>query len=123
MKKVRLTILILVIAVLGFTGYRYLYQDHRDISTETPVLNITPEQLLSKFKDNNTNELLNRTIAVSGLVTEIDGSTVSLDNKVSCSFLEPITIKLQEIVVIKGRCIGYDDLFELVKLDQCLVIK
>jgi hypothetical protein len=28
-----------------------------------------------------------------------------------------------DIVVIKGRCIGYDDLFEIVKLDQCIIIK
>ena len=30
---------------------------------------------------------------------------------------------LNNDVTIKGRCIGYDDLLEELKMDQCIIIK
>jgi len=43
---------------------------------------------------------------------------------VQCSFESAIQgINANEQITIKGRCIGYDDLFEIVKLDQSTIIK
>lgn len=123
MKRKAVLILILFVTVLAIFGYNYLYQDHRDIKKEVPIAELSAVSLLNEFKQNVTNELLNSTLHISGVVTEIDGNNITIDNKVMCNFLEvPEDLKLNKSIIIKGRCIGYDDLFEVVKLDQCSVV-
>lgn len=123
MKRRILIISLVVILVIALGTYNYLYQDHRDISKEVAEITLTPERLVERFKKDNASDLLNTAIAVSGLVTEVENDVVTLDNKVSCSFTAAHNIKLNDTVVIKGRCLGYDELFEIVKLDQCSVLK
>jgi hypothetical protein len=79
---------------------------------------------LERFKNNDGIDLLNRTITVTGIITSMEMQSITIDSKVHCSFVNEI----QEIenganIVIKGRCIGFDDLFEIVKLDQSSIIK
>ncbi len=123
MKKKRILFAILLVAVVAVIGYNYLYQDHRDIKNEAPIAELSAVALLNEFKESVTNEFLNSTLHISGVVTEIDGNNITIDNKVVCNFLEvPEDLKLNKSIIIKGRCIGYDDLFEVVKLDQCSVV-
>jgi len=50
----------------------------------------------------------------------MDTQSVTLDEAIQCTFNQlPQGLSLDKKVTIKGRCIGYDDLFELAKLDQC----
>ena len=54
------------------------------------------------------------------MVTEVNDNDLTLDNKVFCKFIEiNSTIILNDKIRLKGRCIGFDDLLEQVKLDQC----
>jgi hypothetical protein len=32
-------------------------------------------------------------------------------------------LKVNDTIVVKGRCIGYDDLLEEIKLDQCSIVR
>ena len=63
---------------------------------------------------------LNKTMEIEGKVTEVTDSTLVLDRKIFCKMNEKMTPNfMNKQVNIKGRCIGYDDLFEVVKFDQC----
>ncbi|QQX75483.1 MULTISPECIES: OB-fold protein [Aequorivita] len=125
MKKKRLfLILILLVVIGGFMVYNYMYQDHRDIQSETSQLEITAPYLLERFKTDDGASLLNKTITVTGTITAIEEGAVTLNESVYASFSEEIPeLRANNKVAIKGRCIGYDELFEIVKLDQCSMIK
>ncbi|PVW16483.1 OB-fold protein [Marixanthomonas spongiae] len=125
MKKKRIfLILILLFAVGGFLAYNYVYQDHRDIKSETSQLEISAPYLLERFKTNNGDDLLNKTITVTGTISSMEEGAITLNESVYAQFLEPdLELKEADNVVLKGRCIGYDELFEIVKLDQCTLIK
>lgn len=131
MKKNKI-VLGLVIVLLLVSGGSYLYygvlfKTSRNIESEQPTFNISSETLI---KDYNTNQkkadtkYLNKTIAIEGIVSSETDSTLVLHNTVFCILSQPQKTKLtKKNVVIKGKCIGYDELFEEVKLDQCTIIK
>ena len=52
---------------------------------------------------------------------------IILDGNIVCSFNPPQTIdpklKLTDKISIKGRCIGYDDLLEEVRIDNCSLMQ
>ncbi|MEJ6792863.1 MAG: hypothetical protein QNK89_09095, partial [Lacinutrix sp.] len=123
MKK-KYLILLLLVATIGIIVYNYVYQNHRDISSESADFSSTSTILLNKFlNDSQTAETkyLNKTIKITGQVSEINTTDVTLDDAIFCSLLnkENKQFKLNQTVTIKGRCIGYDDLLEQIKLDQC----
>ncbi len=123
-KQRKFLILIFILLVGGYIGYNYIYQDHRDIKTETSQLEITAPYLLERFKTNDAEALLNQTITVTGVITNLEEGAVTLDESVYASFSEKMPeLKINEKAQIKGRCIGYDELFEIVKLDQCSLLK
>ncbi|HEX9601759.1 MAG TPA: hypothetical protein VF985_09725 [Mariniflexile sp.] len=119
-------VLILLCIVVGIIGYRYVYQDHRDIATETSIYKLTASDLLDEFAINpmtSENKYLNKTIEVSGSISDKNPQSITIEDKVFCQFSSKIQKALNtEQIKIKGRFIGYDDLLEQVKLDQCTII-
>ena len=123
MRRKRILFAIILLLVGGYFGYNYLYQDHRDIQTEDVFLETNSDDLIGLFQELTTPAVLNQTVKIKGVVTQIEGDGITLDNKIHCSFpASQFKVKVGEEVVIKGRCIGYDDLFEIVKLDQSAII-
>jgi len=125
MRKWIVIIIILIIAAI--IGYNYIYQDHRDIESEKAEFSITSDEIGIKFSENTAlaeQTFLNKTIEISGLISEINMNDLTLDDKVFCQFTKKVgrKIKANSKVQIKGRVIGYDDLLEQVKLDQCIII-
>lgn len=120
--KIIIGCLLLTVSVCFF--YNYLYQDHRNIQQEATEISIPAPDLVTFFKENKSEKVLNKTIEVTGLITDINPKSLTLDNKVQCSFeFEVDNFKLNQSIQIKGRCIGFDELFEIVKMDQSLIIK
>ena len=63
---------------------------------------------------------LNKVIQISGVISSIEDSCSSIINEsVFCSFKTSFEMIEGEEIIIKGRCIGYDDLFDQVTLDKC----
>ncbi len=125
MKKKILLILALVICCL--LAYNYIYKDHRDIENETSEFKLAANQLANEFKINASKAegiYLNKTIEVSGNISDISPNQITIDQKVFCLFDNSIDTnkQQQEPITIKGRFIGYDDLLEEIKLDQCSMI-
>jgi len=122
--KRKLLIALFLFISAGYFIYDYMYQEHRDIKTEEASVDVPAIELVKLFKENEPPEVLNSTVQVSGLITELDTNTLTIDNSVQCSFDSAIKgLNTNEQITVKGRCIGYDDLFEIVKLDQSTIIK
>ncbi|MFD0861565.1 hypothetical protein ACFQ1M_05060 [Sungkyunkwania multivorans] len=124
-KNVALGILLSVIAVVAFSAYNYLYQDHRDIAKERIDFDIQTTQLKSAMEDTNTSlQFVDKVIQTKGKVTSQDQQSVILDNSIQVNFNPEVnfTSQMEKTLTIKGRCVGYDDLLELVKIDQATII-
>ena len=123
---IKVLVLLLVISLGSYYIYKnILYKDARDINSEKSILTISATDLENEYALDPAKgdaKYLNKTIEVEGLITEVTDSSMVVDKKVFCKMNG--TIKktlLNKQIQIKGRCIGYDDLFELVKLDQCSI--
>jgi thioredoxin-related protein len=122
-------IIILIISVITVViAYNYIYQDHRDIETENAEYSIKSEELMILFSRNASEaeqKFLNKTIEISGLISEINANDITMNNNIFCQFSNDINLTLEKnkSIKIKGRVIGYDDLLEQVKLDQCSLLK
>lgn len=121
-RKIILLIVTLILVVGAFTVYQYLYKDHRSIATEVSVVTVDADQLQQFFTTAKGDDILNKTVTVSGAVTQIEGNTITLDDMVNCSFDADFkSIAKGDKIQVKGRCIGYDELFEQVQLDQSTI--
>ncbi|MBR9846319.1 MAG: hypothetical protein GYB35_09530 [Algicola sp.] len=121
----RISILIVLVIAL-IIGYSYINQSHRDIENENAEYNLDAIDIASNFSENARlaeTKYQNTTIEVRGNITEVSSNSITLDDKVFCQFTKAIetTLKNNTTVKIKGRVIGYDDLLEQVKLDQCSI--
>lgn len=101
----------------------YLYKDVRNISEEAPAFTITADELVYQYTNNQekaNTDYLNKTIQITGAVTQVTDSVVTINSVIICCFdKKPSVPANSKMVTIKGRCIGYDELFNEVKLDQC----
>ncbi|WP_460219579.1 OB-fold protein [Psychroserpens sp. MEBiC05023] len=118
--------LIITVIIIGIVGYNYIYQDHRDVESETAEYTVLATDIAQQFSENLSiadTKYINVTIKISGKVSEIENNTITLEDKVFCQFTNSFnkTVNNDSYLVIKGRVIGYDDLLEQVKLDQCII--
>lgn len=128
MSKTKIKILV-VLLVISFGPYyiyqNVLYKDARDINNEESQLTITAKNLEKEYTLNpkaGDSKYLNKTIEIEGIVSEVTDSSMTIDRTVFCKMNGKVNKTLMSKKInIKGRCIGFDDLFEIVKLDQCSI--
>ena len=122
-------IVVLAIIFLAATGsYLYLFREHRDIKNEKPELIITSALIISEFiqePSKSEQKYLNKTIQVSGIIKEINPRGLLLSDGIYCTLNDSLahsSLNIETQITIKGRVIGFDDLLEQIKLDQCFII-
>jgi hypothetical protein len=131
MKRKKTAIIIAGLLVMASASiyfyYGFLFKEARNIESEVPDFNVAATKL---FEDYNSNPekadslYLNKTIEITGKVTKETDSVVILENTVFCLFTQKIKDRvINNKVRVKGKCIGYDELFQEVKLDQCTINK
>lgn len=119
-------VIILLLFIICIVAYNYIYQDHRDINSEISEFTLSSSTIANEFKTDalaTESKYLNKTIEIKGTVTHIGDKTITLDQTVFCQFDTSFnSVKINSKVTIKGRFIGYDELLDEVKLDQCTLI-
>ena len=78
------------------------------------------------YKD-YSRKYLDKIILITGTITDLEENIIILDNGIVCT-LDPSQKIDDQIytgskISIKGRCIGYDDLLEEIRVDHSFVIK
>lgn len=117
--------IILIVIGIGIIAYNYIYQDHRDIESETAEFVLNSTDLVNEFTINpsaSEKKYLNKTIEVFGTITELNDRDLTLDNNIFCQFSSKIEVDTSKKVNIKGRFIGYDELLDQIKIDQCSIL-
>lgn len=124
MRKI-IVIFSVIIGVIIFV-YTYVYKDHRDIASEAPTFATTALKIHADFSRNSElaqDKYLDKTIGISGIISNIDNKSITLNNKVYCELAELWKgLKLGDTIKLKGRVIGYDELLNELKLDQAYII-
>lgn len=115
-----------VLCVIVYLGFKFIYKEHRDISKESAEYVLKLDDLNKDYSesfDNSNTKYLDKTIVISGMITHVDeiNNTVMVDHKISCQFKENPNVVNNTIITIKGRFIGFDELLEEYKLDECSV--
>ncbi len=119
--------ILIAIVIIAIVGYNYLFKEHRNIESENAQYSLTANQIHSEFRNDpmvSQKKYLNKTIEISGGISEINETEITIDDMVFCQFSGQIPqqgILLNSKVTVKGRFIGYDDLLEQIKLDQCTI--
>ena len=103
---------------------------HKNFEESQPEFTIGSKDLIILYQNNPNNannRYLDKILLLTGVVTDIEKNLIILDNGIVCT-LDPsqvITknIRLGNTISIKGRCIGYDDLLEEIRIDHSLIMK
>ena len=120
----------LLIILLATAVYFIWNKPHKDYSTMKTDITISSLNFINEFKANSTlatEKYLNQIILVSGNTTDKLTKSVVLDNGIVCtldsSSLKALRlIQINNEVSIKGRFVGFDDLFEEIRLDHCFIM-
>ena len=115
---------IVAIIVVTFAGYYYvMHGGARNLSNEETTYTISSKNITDQFAANvdaSNKKYLDKAIAINGIVTNVNGKEVILDNSIICNLKEvDASIQKNQKVTLKGRVVGYDDLMGEIKLDQC----
>ncbi len=124
-RNVFAVIILLAILVGGVSIYRYMYAEHRDIAAAEIDYEFQATQLVNVMANaESAKEYVDKVIQVSGTITGVENQSIILNEviQVDLTAMDPSNIVIEKKVVIKGRCLGYDDLLELVKIDQATLL-
>ncbi|SEP56046.1 OB-fold protein [Flavobacterium urocaniciphilum] len=120
-------LLILVVLIIGmYFGYRYLYHEHRDIAKEEAAFALKVPALLKEFEVDETKantKYLDKPVLISGKVTSVDvpSKTIVIDKKLLAILVKDTKVEVNTEISIQGRLIGYDNLLGEIKLDQSTI--
>ncbi|MDY7394827.1 hypothetical protein UMM65_06210 [Aureibaculum sp. 2210JD6-5] len=127
MKRKTVFIISMLIIVIGAFTYNYIYKEHRNIGNEKAVLFGTALKVYSDFNQNSiefNENYLDKTVEIEGEITETEAASVVLNHKVYVLFTDSLNhqISTNKKIIIKGRYVGFDDLLEVLKIDQATVV-
>ncbi len=113
----------MAVLIVGGIYYYVMHGGKRDLTTEETEFAVTSKEIIDEFaKDGDVanKKYLDKAVTIKGIVSEIDGNQIILDNTVNCTFKSiDSTIEVGQTITVKGRIVGFDDLMEELKLDEC----
>lgn len=124
MKKI--IIGVLAILVIGYFGYNYVMAAPKNIKTSNADYKLTSITFSKNFSSNlleAEEKYTDKIILIEGKISEIEDNGVTINNKVFCQLPNTKSLKKGDFIKVKGLFIGYDELFELIKLDQGSIVK
>ncbi len=125
-RKTRLLVIGLLLGVLIVIVYKTLYPEHRNIAAQSADFILSANELTQEMSQTEmAKKYGDKVIHTYGRISAIDGNIVTLEDGVVVNLLDVSghVLEIGDSIAIKGRCIGYDDLLEEVKLDQASIIQ
>ncbi len=114
---------LVVVILLATLGYQYVMRPAKSIEEKKAEYVGSATELLKEV-NKDTQVWQDKVVSIFGRVTNLDDKGFMLSSTIFCQLKDSSIVrelKLGDSVSIKGRIIGYDDLLEEVKLDQCII--
>ena len=125
-KRVFIALITILFLITGVYFY-VMFGGKRDLESEKPSFTISTDALSKEYKSNidaSNKKYLEKAVVITGKIVSVKAKEVILDNAIVCNLKNADTSLKENLqVTIKGRVVGYDDLMEEIKLDQCFIIK
>lgn len=141
MKRTVLLIVLVIVIVLGFYGYREYFRQNKDLADVAPAVTITAPELIRAFESDSAGankKYLGKIIAVSGVAKSIEreagSATIILGEQGSMSSVrcsmdtthlkEVATVREGQSLTVKGECTGFNQdelLGSDVVLNRCVL--
>ena len=110
--------------------YNTYNKPHKNFNKSPFEVTIESKELISLYQDNTDNanaRFLDKILLIKGNITNIESDIIILDNGIVCT-LDPSQVVTEEIhlnknISVKGRCIGYDDLLEEIRIDHSFIMR
>lgn len=123
-KKSKWTLaIILILFIISFSTYKYIYKPHETIESLSIDYKGTSNNFSTKATT-NPNKWLNKTVELSGKITSTDSKGITLSSNIYCQFKntkELNSLQKNQSITIKGTVIGYDNLLDELKINQCII--
>ncbi|CAL2089993.1 hypothetical protein [Tenacibaculum sp. 190524A05c] len=122
LKKNKKLILVSIIVLAGFFTYNYVFQEAETTEDIEVVFTGSSKDLISKINEGTT--YTSKAVLIEGKISTINDEGIVIDESVFCQFTNPETVqqlKQNQSVKVKGIIIGYDDLLNELKLNQCII--
>lgn len=121
--------ILIAFILIGASVFAYVFafkSNHRNIAEEEATIVLKATELHNPFKNNRdtiTGYYVDKVALITGSITAMTGKTLELDYMIQVDLTDSLTTVFDkgEIITVKGRCVGYDDLLEVVKIDQALI--
>ncbi|MFL2624360.1 MAG: hypothetical protein ACJ0P6_07680 [Flavobacteriaceae bacterium] len=117
----KLVVLIISFALVSTTFYVCFFLDR-----VVPSIELSSAELIYKSSMDNSSNKLNLSknkILLSGVVTTVKKSALIVDKKIFCKFKNGISdVKVGDTLRLLGKFIGYDELFQEYKLNDCSIV-
>jgi hypothetical protein len=123
LKKNKRLLIIIVVVLVGVIGYNQIFKEAKTTEEiETSFIGSSGELLTLLSKENS--QLKDKAVEIQGTITSINDEGIIIDSSIFCQFLNFEIIqqlKEQQTINIKGIVVGYDDLLNELKLNQCII--
>ncbi|MGB1041984.1 MAG: hypothetical protein ACPGU6_01190 [Tenacibaculum sp.] len=118
-----LTTIFILLIVVFFISYNYVFKAPLTTKNSPTDFKGTSEELMLMVLKNN-DSWLNKTVEISGVISNKDNHGFILKENIYCQLSNNNTINTlqkNQPITIKGKIIGYDDLLDELKLNQCII--
>ena len=111
-----------LVALIAFVYYTKSLKPN--YASMKPTLITDSHDLLWRFQMNEGAELINQIVQFRGKITGFDSLLVIMDHRLICNPDSTMVddLSIGDSTTLKGRCIGYDDLLEELRLDHVVKI-
>ena len=111
-----------LVALVAFAYYTTSLQP--DYSKKEPLLITDSHELVWRFQMNEGTELINQIVQFKGKITGFDSLLLIMDHRLICApdSLGHIKVDIGDSITLKGRCLGYDNLLEELRLDHVVEV-
>ena len=111
-----------LVALIAFVYYTKSLKPN--YASMKPTLITDSHDLLWRFQMNEGAELINQIVQFRGKITGFDSLLIIMDHRLICNPDSTMVndLSIGDSTTLKGRCIGYDDLLEELRLDHVVKI-
>lgn len=128
--KNKILLIAIMLCIFLFVAYKYIYADHRNISDEKASFSLFATELIEAYTTNAEDaetKYLDKVVEITGQASQINikESNIALNEMIFAYVNTSIQLKdlqINQTIKIKGRIIGYDEIMNEIKMDQCEIL-
>jgi hypothetical protein len=123
LKKNKTVVILILLGIGLWSAYQYVFAAPLTTNEITAEFQGKAEDFKHLIQTDFT-QWHNKIIQITGTITAIQEEGILLNQDIYCQFDDKlINAAENEVITLKGRVIGFDELLEEIKLNQCIIIQ